>query len=190
MKSHSASDRAAAVFLALSQVPQHERRRRLVERCGDDEELRRLPEGYRSALVLCYLEGHTRDEAAGRLGWSLGTLKRRLERGRALLRQRLERRGYTLPAVLTALGARFIATGPAGNRTVDAEEALRLGFVGEVVPDAAFPARLAEYCAFLAERSPIASRLTKRGITRATSIDVESHVRFELANIRRAWSTT
>jgi 2-(1,2-epoxy-1,2-dihydrophenyl)acetyl-CoA isomerase len=75
------------------------------------------------------------------------------------------------------------------NRTVDADEALRLGFVGEIVPDDAFDARLAEYCAFLAERSPIASRLTKRGITKATAIDLESHVRFELANIRRAFST-
>jgi RNA polymerase sigma factor (sigma-70 family) len=67
-----------------------------------DEELRRLSDVYRSALVLCCLEGLTRDEAAHRLGWSLGTLKRRLEHGRALLRQRLERRGYTLPTVLTA----------------------------------------------------------------------------------------
>ena len=75
------------------------------------------------------------------------------------------------------------------NRTVDAEEALRLGFIGELTTDADFPSRLAKYCAFLAERSPIASRLTKRGITRATSIDLESHVRFELANIRRAFST-
>jgi enoyl-CoA hydratase/carnithine racemase len=75
------------------------------------------------------------------------------------------------------------------NRTVDAGEALRLGFVGEIVPDEKFDARLAEYCAFLAERSPIASRLTKRGIARATRIDLEDQVRFELANIRRAFST-
>jgi 2-(1,2-epoxy-1,2-dihydrophenyl)acetyl-CoA isomerase len=75
------------------------------------------------------------------------------------------------------------------NRTVGADEALRLGFVGEVVPDAQFESRLAEYCAFLAERSPVASRLTKRGITRATRIDLEDHVRFELANILRAFST-
>ncbi|HEY8172207.1 MAG TPA: enoyl-CoA hydratase-related protein [Dehalococcoidia bacterium] len=75
------------------------------------------------------------------------------------------------------------------NRTVDAEEALRLGFVGEIVPDDQFHGRLAEYCAFLAERSPIASRLTKRGITRATSIDLEPQLRFELANIQRAFQT-
>jgi 2-(1,2-epoxy-1,2-dihydrophenyl)acetyl-CoA isomerase len=75
------------------------------------------------------------------------------------------------------------------NRTVDAGEALRLGMVGEVVSDEAFPARLAEYCALLAERSPVASRLTKRGITRATAIDLEAQVRFELANIQRAFAT-
>ena len=75
------------------------------------------------------------------------------------------------------------------NRTVDADEALRLGFVGEIAPDDKFDARLAEYCAFLAERSPIASRFTKRGITRATRIDLEDQVRFELANIRRAFAT-
>ena len=75
------------------------------------------------------------------------------------------------------------------NRTVGAEEALRLGFVGEVVPDEQFASRLAEYCGLLAERSPIASRLTKRGITRATRIDLEGHVRYELANILRAFET-
>ena len=48
------------------------------------------------------------------------------------------------------------------NRTVGADEALALGMVGEVVDDDAFADRLAEYCALLAERSPITARLTKR----------------------------
>jgi RNA polymerase sigma factor (sigma-70 family) len=67
-----------------------------------DEELARLPAPERSALVLCYLEGLTRDEAAARLGWSVGTLKRRLEFGRRRLRDRLSARGLALPAALTA----------------------------------------------------------------------------------------
>ena len=75
------------------------------------------------------------------------------------------------------------------NRTVDADEALRLGFVSEIAPDDEFSERLAAYCVQLAGRSPIASRLTKRGIARATSIDLEAQVRFELANIRRAFET-
>jgi RNA polymerase sigma factor (sigma-70 family) len=76
-----------------------------------DEELRQLAERHRAPLVLCCLEGKTRDEAAQELGWSLGTLKRRLEQARERLRQRLTRRGLTLPAaLLTATLAQGTAT--------------------------------------------------------------------------------
>src|SRR5207245_397871 len=37
-----------------------------------DEELACLPARYRAPLLLCYLEGKTRDEAAQQLGWSAG----------------------------------------------------------------------------------------------------------------------
>src|SRR5205814_8382258 len=67
-----------------------------------DEELGRLPQSLRSPLLLCYLEGRTQDEAARQLGWSLSTLRRRLERGRELLRVRMTRRGATLGAGLFA----------------------------------------------------------------------------------------
>lgn len=61
-----------------------------------DDELSRLPAIYRDPLLLCYLEGLTRDEAAEALACSLMVLKGRLERGRAALRRGLERRGLTL----------------------------------------------------------------------------------------------
>jgi RNA polymerase sigma factor (sigma-70 family) len=67
-----------------------------------DAELERLPLKYRTPLLLCCLEGKTRDEVAGQLGWSLRTLKRRLERGRELLRARLSGRGVTFSATLLA----------------------------------------------------------------------------------------
>jgi RNA polymerase sigma factor (sigma-70 family) len=65
-----------------------------------DEELAILPEKYRAPLVLCYLEGKTRDEAARLLGWSAKLVKSRLEQGRERLRYRLSRRNLTLSAAL------------------------------------------------------------------------------------------
>jgi len=93
---------------------------------------------------------------------------------------------YTLPqAIGYEQAMRFLLE----NRTVEADEALRRGFVGEVVEDDRFEARLAEYCASLAEQAPLAARLTKRGIVKASGIDLEAQVRYELANILRAFAT-
>jgi RNA polymerase sigma factor (sigma-70 family) len=67
-----------------------------------DDELRCLPEKFRLPILLCYLEGRTREEAARQLGWSAGAVKGMLERGRELLRSRLTRRGVTLSATALA----------------------------------------------------------------------------------------
>lgn len=75
-----------------------------------DEELQRLPERQRAPLVLCYLEGQTRDAAARRLGCSTSTLKRRLEVGKARLHARLARRGVALSAALVAAALTRTAT--------------------------------------------------------------------------------
>jgi len=68
-----------------------------------DEELERLPPHYREPLVLCCLEGLTRDEAALRLGIPSATLKSQLERGRKRLADALTKRGHTLGTGLLAL---------------------------------------------------------------------------------------
>jgi RNA polymerase sigma factor (sigma-70 family) len=67
-----------------------------------DEALYGLPARYQEPLLLCYLRGLTRDQAAAQLGWSLRTLERRLARGRERLRNILSHRGVTLSAAFLA----------------------------------------------------------------------------------------
>jgi RNA polymerase sigma factor (sigma-70 family) len=69
------------------------------------EEIDRLPERLRTAVVLCYLEGLTYDAAAQRLGLSEDSIRGRLARARDRLRRRLTGRGITLPAALLAAGS-------------------------------------------------------------------------------------
>jgi RNA polymerase sigma-70 factor (ECF subfamily) len=67
-----------------------------------DDELARLPDKFRGPLVLCYLEGRTRDEAAHQLGWSASIFKSRLEQARQRLARRLAARGLGLAGTLVA----------------------------------------------------------------------------------------
>jgi RNA polymerase sigma factor (sigma-70 family) len=75
------------------------------------EELDRLADKHRLPLLLCYLDGKSREEAAKQLGWSPGAVKGHLQRGRIRLRDRLARRGVSLSAGLLAavVGARATA---------------------------------------------------------------------------------
>ncbi|HEV3164498.1 MAG TPA: sigma-70 family RNA polymerase sigma factor [Isosphaeraceae bacterium] len=102
-------------------------RRELRQVVGD--ELRRLPEKYRAPVVLCYLEGKTNEEAARQLGWPTGSMSRRLKRARAILRQRLARRGLSLAigllcTVLAALCAWSVVP-RGGQQAIAVREAMR-----------------------------------------------------------------
>src|SRR5262249_32842970 len=70
-----------------------------------DDELGRLPPRYRDPLVLCCLEGLAQDEAAGRLGVPLETLRCQLRRGRKKLADALAGRGVELGIALLAVTA-------------------------------------------------------------------------------------
>jgi RNA polymerase sigma factor (sigma-70 family) len=76
-----------------------------------DDEVSRLPEKYRVAIVLCELESKTVREAALHLGWPQGTVASRLARGRVLLARRLSRPGLAFSAgtVVTLLARNAMA---------------------------------------------------------------------------------
>jgi RNA polymerase sigma factor (sigma-70 family) len=70
------------------------------------EEIARLPEKHRRAVVLCELEGMTHAQAAVELNWSERTLRRRLAEARDRLKARLGRRGLVDDAMLGAVFSR------------------------------------------------------------------------------------
>jgi RNA polymerase sigma-70 factor (ECF subfamily) len=100
-----------------------------------DEEVSRLPERFRVAVVLCYFEGKTVDEAARQLGWPRGTVASRLARARERLRVRLTRRGLAVTAGTLAAELDRPATAGAADalarRTGRAVAALSAGRGGD-----------------------------------------------------------
>ena len=78
-------------------------------------ELARLPERLRAVVVLCDLEGHTADDASALLGCPIGTVKSRLSRARARLRDRLgPGRAMVLPPVPARLVSASIRSASVG----------------------------------------------------------------------------
>ena len=111
-----------------------------------DEEIGRLPERQRAAIVLCDLEGLPHEEAARRLGCPVGTVESRLSRGRQRLRDRLVRRGLdpsaaalwpdmareasaAMPTALIKQTARFVTSSPAAGAVPVAVTALVEGTI-------------------------------------------------------------
>jgi RNA polymerase sigma factor (sigma-70 family) len=72
--------------------------------CILHEEIGRLPDSYRAAFVVCYLEGMTQEQAARQLRLAESTVRGRLARARKLLGHRLTRRGVSLSTTHFALG--------------------------------------------------------------------------------------
>jgi RNA polymerase sigma factor (sigma-70 family) len=97
-----------------------------------DAALAELPEKYRSALVLCYLEGKSHAQAAQLMGCPVATIRTRVARGRTRLRGRLIRRGLTLSiaglaALLLASAAPAAAPAALVEDTVNAASAFAAG---------------------------------------------------------------
>jgi RNA polymerase sigma factor (sigma-70 family) len=104
-----------------------------------DGEINRLPDKYRSAFVMCYLEGRTNEEAARLLQCPKGTILSRLATARQRLRDRLARRGVTLGAgVGAAFSAELLsASVPTALASATASAALQFASGQAVEPAAA-----------------------------------------------------
>ncbi len=99
------------------------------------EEVGRLPERYRAAVVLCYFEGLTHEQAAGQLGWPVGTVRSRLAWARDRLRGKLIRRGLVPSAAFLGASAGSITTSapvPAALAAAAVGMAMRAGGAGAV----------------------------------------------------------
>lgn len=97
-----------------------------------DAAIERLPEKYRTAIVLCDLQGKTHREAAEQLGCSVGTVSTRVTRARQLLRKRLAHRGLSVSvaALGAALAQRTAAAVPAALTAATVRTAARLVSAG------------------------------------------------------------
>jgi len=102
-----------------------------------EEELTRLPPRYRAPLILACLHGLPKPEIITRLGLPPITVTGRLARGKALLRDRLTKRGLT-PAVIAGAfsGAASVHAWPAAlvPLTLAAATSLRCGQTASIAP--------------------------------------------------------
>jgi RNA polymerase sigma factor (sigma-70 family) len=176
LRARTREDRRRRRERATAKVPERE-----VDSLGEREswqalhdELRRLPDRLHAPLVLCYLEGQTYEEAARRLRWPLGTLKKRLTQARAVLRRRLLRRGLGLPPLSGALAcpAELLRMPGADAPAVHtlAEEVMRSTLTIRLKAAAALLAvagALAVGAALMARPGPPAALRPKRDIAQA-----------------------
>ena len=70
-----------------------------------EDEIQRLPDYYRTPIILCELEGLSRKQVAEKLGWAEGTVASRVARGRALLARRMASTGLSAAAALSSLAS-------------------------------------------------------------------------------------
>ena len=103
-----------------------------------DEALGQLPEKYRAPVILCYLEGKTNAEAARQLGWPAGSMSRRLERARGLLRAKLVHAGVVFVLAFFCVALAVVRT---PDRGAGSSPSRRFRRAGDEIAAKLFPGR-------------------------------------------------
>ena len=93
------------------------------------EEIDRLPRAYRSAVVVCYLQGKSQAQAAQELDVTETTVRGRLARARKLLGRRLIVRGVAPASLLITLESLNACAEEVGRATVQTTVATALQFL-------------------------------------------------------------
>lgn len=102
LRADNARRAARASAVEPDSTPAAEVRSDALARAAVLDEVARLPDVYRVAVLACYAAGASTAEAARQLGWPKGTLLTRLAWARKRLCDRLGRRGVTLAGGLAA----------------------------------------------------------------------------------------
>lgn len=136
------------------------------------EEVGRLAESERAAVVLCYFEGLTHEQAAGQLGWPVGTVRSRLARARDRLRSRLVRRGLAPGAAFLAASATSGSTAgvPAALAASTVVLAMRSAQAGAVPAGVAALAGRAMGVTTMAKLSMVATGLVAAGLVASAGV--------------------
>jgi RNA polymerase sigma factor (sigma-70 family) len=107
-----------------------------------DQELGRLDEKFRVAVILCDLEGKTRKQVAQQLGWPEGTVASRLARGRSVLAKRLACRGFGGALAAVALADAAVPASVQGGLVVSTATAACLAVASDVPGNSLFSANV------------------------------------------------
>lgn len=93
-----------------------------------EEELNKLPEHYRSVLVMNFLAGHSNQQIADQLQASRGVIDGRIQRAKNALRVRLVRRGVTM-TILGSLAAACTKSANAAPALIEQSVSDGIGFM-------------------------------------------------------------